>query len=82
MLGDGLYNSGDKGSYFKYQYGVLKLLEIEAGIGMTMTAFSNATHAGLVAAMNAFIVANPKKAYKNTTITEAGGVFYGTFLHN
>lgn len=27
MLGDGLFNSGDKGSYFKYNYAVLKLLE-------------------------------------------------------
>jgi len=27
MLGDGLPNSGTQGSYFKYQYGVLKLLE-------------------------------------------------------
>ena len=27
MLGDGLSNSGTQGSYFKYQYGVLKLLE-------------------------------------------------------
>lgn len=33
MLGDGKWNSGDQGSYFKYQYGVLKLLEaINAGI--------------------------------------------------
>lgn len=27
MLGDGKWNSGDQGSFFKYQYGVLKLLE-------------------------------------------------------
>lgn len=33
MLGDGKWNSGDQGSFFKYQYGVLKLLEsINAGI--------------------------------------------------
>lgn len=34
MLGDGKWNSGDQGSFFKYQYGVLKLLEaINASIG-------------------------------------------------
>jgi hypothetical protein len=27
MLGDGKWNSGDQGSFFKYQYGVLRLLE-------------------------------------------------------
>lgn len=33
MLGDGLYNSGDKGSFFKYNYAVLKLLDaINTGI--------------------------------------------------
>lgn len=82
MLGDGLANSGTKGSYFRYQYASLKLLEAAAGIGMTIQSFSNATHAGLVAAMNAYMTANPTKAFQSPTITESGGVFYGTILHN
>ena len=82
MLGDGLANSGTKGSYFRYQFASLKLLELGAGIGVTLQAFSDPTHAGLVAAMNAYMAANPKKAFQSPTITESGGVFYGTILHN
>lgn len=85
MLGDGLSNSGTKGSWFKFQWGALKLLERISGSGLfQVQGFTNATFNGLMTDINTFIDANPTKTFRSTSIVYNSGAanFSGTVLYN
>lgn len=73
MLGDGLPNSGTQGSYFKYQYGVLKLLEQISGFGGgSATAANQVIEIGVL--NNILSALQSGQEFEQNMVTDLGGV--------